>query len=398
MRRLAAVLAAVVIVLAGSACSDDEVQAGEASVLVDKGSRVMVAERGEDLRPAEGRVTLHVGSQVKVLEGSASVSLHEGAQLEVRKGSEIQLGNPVVLVSDDLLVTSGATPLKVAAAGSQFAVSGVARLSRDFAVSGAVYRGSVTLRSAARSLTIPALRQAAAASLGVLPAEPEALDYDPADPWDRRFLGSAIDLGSELEAKSDGFTRSLRPGEGHTAGFYRVLLPELEDEPAFGAELVGDDHPPGELLVGATIALSGKRGTFAERWASVFAFREQKARWGLVALDQQVNDLQGVVGAVDQAIGRQSFAFAPRPVVPSPVVAAAPPPPAPVEAPPAVQTPRAAAPPPARPTSTPPTTAPPLLALPQLVPDPEPLPPTINLLTPLVDTLAATIDGLLGGK
>lgn len=397
MRRLAGVLAAVVIALAGSACTDDEVGAGEASVLVDEGSRVLVAERGEDLRRAEGRITLHAGSQVKVLEGSASISLHRGARLEVRTGSEVQLGDPVVLVSDDLLVTSAARPVEVVAAGSQFSVSGVARVSRDFAVSAASYRGEVRLRSAARSLTIPALRQAAAASLGVLPAEPEALDYDPADPWDRRFLGSAIDLGSELEAKSEGFSRSLGPNEGRTAGFYRLLLPELEDEPAFGPELVGDDRPPGELLVGATIAVSGNRGTFAERWASVFAFRDQKARWGLVALDQQVNDLQGLVSAVDQAIGRQSFAFAPLPAGAARPVAAIGP--APVETPPAIQAPRPAVPPaPPRPPATTPTTAPPLLDLPQLVPDPEPLPPTVDLLTPLVDTLAATIDGLLSGQ
>lgn len=399
MRRLAGMLAAVLIAVAGSACTDDKVSADEASVLVDPDSSVLVAERGGKMRPAEGRVTLHLGAQVKVLKGSASVSLHDGAQLEVRTGSEIQLGTPIVLVSDDLLVTSAAAPVKVAVAGSRFTVSGVARLSRDFAASAAAYRGRVELRSAARSLTIPALRQAAAASLGVLPAEPEALDYDPGDAWDRRFLGSAIDLGEELEAKSEGFTRSLDPGEGRTPGFYRLLLPDLEDEPAFGAESIGDRRA-GELLIGATIAVSGTRGSFAERWASVFEFRDQKARWGLVALDQQVADLKGVVGAVDQAIGRQSFAFAPLPgTVRPPPAGPAGPAPAPVVAPPAAEAPRAApSAPPARPPARAPASPPPLLSVPQLVRDPEPLAPTEGLLAPVVDVLTTTIDGLLGPK
>lgn len=401
MRRLSALLAAVAIAVVGAGCTSEKVKANEVAVLIERGSRVLVGERGEGLRLAQGRRILHLGAQVKVLEGSASIALHDGSQLEVRKGSEVAVGRPVVLVAEDLLVTSASKPLLVTAAGSQFSVDGVAKLSRDLAVSAAAYRGRVAVKSAGRTLTIPALRQAAAASLGVLPAEPVALDYDPADAWDRRFLGAAIDLGEELEAKSEGFTRSLRPGEGHTPGFYRLLIPDLEAEPAFGEELVADQREPGDLLVGATIAVSGRLGSFADRWANVFEFRGKGARWGLVALDQQVNDLQGVVASVDAAIGRQQFDFA-LPSAPASTPAPAAPATAsrPVE-PPAPATPPRPAPQPTtsgRAPSPVPAAPVPVVTLPPLLPAPEPTPPTEGILTPLLDSVTATLDGLLSGR
>lgn len=401
MRRLSALLAAVAIAVVGAGCTSDKVKADEVSVLVERGSRVLVGERGEGLRLAQGRRILHLGAQVKVLEGSASIALHDGSQLEVRKGSEVAVGRPVVLVAEDLLVTSASKPLLVTAAGSQFSVDGVAKLSRDLAVSAAAYRGRVAVKSAGRTLTIPALRQAAAASLGVLPAEPVALDYDPADAWDRRFLGAAIDLGEELEAKSEGFTRSLRPGEGRTPGFYRLLLPDLEREPAFGEELVVDQREPGDLLIGATIAVSGRLGSFADRWSNVFEFRDQGARWGLVALDQQVNDIQGVVASVDAAIGRQQFDFA-LPGPPARVAASAA---AATTAPRPVETPAPATPPRAAPQPSTSGRAPspgpaapvPVVTLPPLLPAPEPTPPSDGILTPLLEPITTTLDGLLSG-
>ena len=400
MRRLVVVLA-VVVVIAGSACTDDKVRSGEAAVVIDEGSRVLIGEPGGDLQLAEGRRTVALGAQVKVLTGSASITLADGAELQVRDGSEVTLGSPVSLVADDLLVTSGQEPVRVAAAGSNFSVEGIARLSRDLAVSVASYRGNVTVHSAARSLSVPALREAAVASLGVVPTAPKPLDYNSGDPWDRRFLGEAIELGDQLEAKSLGFTESLGPGEGRTAGFYRVLLPALEREPQFDEDLIGPGLRPGEALIGATIALHGQLGSFVDRWAAVFAFRSQGARWGLVALDQQVNDTGGLVQSVDEAIGRQSFAFAPvradvpraEPVVPT------------VEAPPVttpaapVSTPRAPSPTPAPPPArTPPTTAPPLLSVPPILTPTDPQAPRQGLLEPLVTVVTGTLDGLLNGR
>ena len=405
MRHLLAAVVVTLVIAALAGCSDDGVGAGEAAVQIAEGSRVLVAEKGDDLTLADGRRTLHFGGEVKVLAGSATISLADGTVLEVRDGSEIVVGSPVELVAADLLVTSGRGPVEVEAAGSRFSVDGVAQLSRDLAVTASSYQGGVSVRSAARGLRIPALREANVASLGNVPTAPRPLRYDATDPWDRRFLAEAIEMGDQLEAKSRGFTDSLGPGEGRTAGFYRVLLPELENEPQFGESLLTPDLTPGKGLVGATIALLGRNGSFADRWAAVFGFYDQGAQWGLVALDQQVADTSGLVETVNAAIGRQSFAFAPAAAVPN-----APPPAPPVEPPapaPAVEP----APPPERPrnteptpTTTPPATRPPDPSLitvptvpPLLAPNPD-LPPPPGLLEPLLTSVTSTLDGLLGGS
>jgi len=249
---------------------------------------------------------------VKVLSGQVGLELQSGPRLELRRGSEVRVdGRPALLDGDLLVASSGERPLTVQAGGSLVTVAGSARLSRDLAVSAASYRGGLRIQSAGRSLKVPALRQADIPSLGVVPPEPEPLDYDPRDEWDRRFLGDAIELGDELEAKSEGFTSSLRSTEGQTPGYFRLLVPALENEPSFGPPLLTERRPPGETLVGATIVVAGGKGSFVARWREVFAFRDQGAAWGLVALEQNVRDSGGLVRSLDAAIGRAVFAFAP---------------------------------------------------------------------------------------
>ena len=401
---LTAVVVTLVIAAVTSGCSGDGVGAGEAAIEVVEGSRVLVAEKGDDLTLADGRRTVHFGAEVKVLAGSATVSFADGTTLEVRDGSEIRIGSPVELVAAELLVTSGRAPVQVESAGSTFSVDGVAKLSRDLAVRASPYRGSVSVQSAARGLRVPALREANVASIGILPTALRPFQYDATDPWDRRFLAEAIELGDQLEAKSRGFTESIGPGEGRTAGFYRVLLPELEREPLFDESLLTPDLTPGKGLVGATIALHGRNGSFAERWAAVFAFYDEGAQWGLVALDQQVSDTSGLVESVNAAIGRQSFAFAPAavPTVPPPAPPVEPPAPAPAPQPaPPAERPGSTEP---TPTTTPPATRPPdpsLISVPTvpplLAPNPD-LPPPPGLLEPLLTSVTSTLDGLLGGS
>lgn len=401
MRRLALAMVSMVVVLAAGACSKDAVKAGEAIVSVQDGSRVLVGERGEGLRAVEGRRTVHAGAQVKVLEGSASIALEDGAQLEVRDDTELRLGSPVALEAGDLLVSAKKAAVRISAAGSDVTVAGVARVTRDLAVSAATYQGTVTMHSAARTLQVPALRQGEIPSLGVLPTEPEPLRYNSADPWDRRFLGMAIDLGDQLESRSRGFTSSLRAGEGRTPGFYRLLIPALETEPAFDDDtlLVGRD--PGETLVGAAIAVSGKAGSFADRWKAVFAFKDQGASWGLVALDQNVTDGTALVDSVDTAINSKKAAEAlvfgqTAPVVPAatPVATVPETPAAPTT--PVPPTPRTPA--PTQPAPTTPTTQPliKLPELPTLIPAPDANEP--GILTPLLDTVTGLLDGLLAPK
>src|SRR5579864_265941 len=186
----------------------------------------------------------------------------------------------------DMLATAKSTPLTVTAGSADARVrDGAAHLTRALGVTAASYAGDMDVTSAGRDLTVPALRQAGVPGPGLLPATPTPLDYHADNPWDRRYLGDAIDLGDELQARSDGFTAQLASGEGHTAGFYRQLLPALANQPDFTQALLDPNQAPGETLVGAAIAVQGHADSFLDRWRAAFGFRDQGARWGLVALD-----------------------------------------------------------------------------------------------------------------
>ncbi|HUP69790.1 MAG TPA: hypothetical protein VM142_08240 [Acidimicrobiales bacterium] len=306
------VLLAVLTIVAGVACSRDGLDPGEARLSVSPGADVVVAVPGKAAERVAGNRTFPAGSTVTVSAGTAGLELSTGPELELRRGSELRLGRQPSLVRGDLLVAfTGDKPLTILTANSEVRVLGAARLARDLAVSASSYRGHLRLRSAGRTLEVPALRQGDIPSLGVVSPRPEPLDYDPSDPWDRRFLGEAIELGEELEAKSEGFTSSLRENEGRTPGYFRLLVPALEKEREFGPPLLIGERPPGETLVGATIVVAAEQGSFVARWQKVFEFRDQGAPWGLVALDQKVDDSGALVQSLDSAIGRASLAFAP---------------------------------------------------------------------------------------
>lgn len=413
--RKGVLLAVLAVVAASGACSRDGLDPGEARLRVSRGAEVVVEAPGTAAERVVGNRTFPAGTTVTVVGGTAWLELASGPELELRRGSEVRLGRRPSLLRGDLLVSStGDEPLTVRAAGSEVSVRGAARLSRDLAVSAASYRGRLRLSSAGRSLDVPALRQGDIPSLGVVPSRPVPLDYDPDDQWDRRFLGEAIELGDELEAKSEGFTSSLRVNEGTTPGYFRLLVPALEAEPGFGPPLLTDGRPPGETLVGATIAVSAEQGSFVTRWRNVFAFRDEGAPWGLVALDQKVDDSGALVQSLDAAIGRANLAFAPAAPAGGPSGGGTNPSgtpgssggssggtgstggtgspgggtPAPAPPPPPPTTPPTGAP------RVPPTTVPPVTVPPSPVPpppdDPQPVPP----LQPVVDTITGLLNGL----
>jgi hypothetical protein len=379
MRRALATALAVVCVGVLASCSRDGLDAGEARLTLGEGARVLVSTPGGGTDDAEDAQRLEPGTRVRVTAGSATLLLSGGSSAEMRTDSVVELARMPTLVDGDVLVFAPKAPLSVAGAGTRVTVSGAARVSRDLAVSAASYQGQLTVESAGRSLVVPALRQAAIASLGVLPDTVRPIAYRVDDAWDRRFLGTAIALGDELESKSQGFTVSLAPGEGRTPDFFQRLIPVLGTQPGFGPPVVSAARPPGETMVGLAIALAGTRGTFSSRSSEVFAFREQGAAWGLVALDQGVTDDRALVRSLDEAIGRAPLAFVPPP-----------PPPSPPPAPPTTRPGR-------RPASRPPTTAQPATAPAPAPGPPPPAPPGEAPLGPVVRPLVEILDGLLPG-
>lgn len=378
---LAAALALAALVPAG--CSDDGPGEGEARLEVD--GQALVERRDGDEEIVDDSTNVGPGDRVEVTEGVATMALRGGSRLELRAGlgdagdSMLLMGDVPVLEAGDLLVSSpGSTAVE--AAGTGLVVEqGSAQVTRSLGMGVSAYDAAVRLDSAGQERTVPALREMRVPALGRPPQAPRPVAYDPKDPWDRRFLGAAIDLGDRLEALATGYTRNLREDEGRTPGFFRLVLPGLDDEPAFGSELIDIARPPGQTLIGAAIADLGRRGEFVERWNSVFRFKDEGAHWGLVALDQDVSG-SPLLGAIEQAVSSSPLAFV-EPVAdaPAPTV----PPSVPGDGEPTTTTtsPPSTNPPP----TSPPTTEPPLG------------PFTPPALEPVVDPVQGLVSGLVSG-
>jgi len=384
---LAAALCVAMGLLVG--CQRAAIAVGQAR-LTSTG-RVLVAAPGQAYHPATSH-RVHDGDRIKVVDGHATLTRHDGGSLELRPGTELRFATAPVLLTGQVLAVSGSAPFDIQSAGTTLTVTGgAARILRDLAVTVGTYRGTVTIDSAGRTLSVPALRQATAVGLGVLPARPSPLSYRDDDLWDRRYLGIAIELADQLQARSDGFSSALSPGAGQSAGFYRVLLPSLAAQPQFVPALVDGRHSPGETLVGATLAETGHRGSFAQRWNQVFSFRDDGATWGLVAMDQAVTDVVKVTGSIDAALGR-SLVFANPTTVPVAAAVTAPASPAVTSVSPVSPSKVPS------PTTTVPGTKLPTPQLPQpLLPTPQlPTPTTGTPLDGILDPLTATVNQLLG--
>lgn len=326
-RRLARVVLAGVVGAAGlAACSDRGPGAGEARLEVDGEAVVTRADGDRDV--VTGRTDVGAGDRVEVVEGRATMALAGGHRLELRDGhgddadTVVRMGPVPELEAGDLLVASP-DAVEVRAAGTLVEVQeGAAKVSRTLGMSVASYDAEVVVDSAGQERAVPALRALLVPALGSpQPLRPAVCKgasstvtacpaYDPTDSWDRRYLGDAMDLGQRLESIADAYTSSLQPGEGRTPGFFRLILPALDEEDEFTAELLDADRAPGDTLVGAAITELGEEGRFRERWRSVFAFRDEGAEWGLVALDQAVSRTP-LLGAVTEAIAASPLAFAP---------------------------------------------------------------------------------------
>lgn len=385
MRRAVAAVALITLAaLVPVACSDDGPGAGEARLQVDGEAFVERADgSGETVRD---NTDLKPGDRVEMVEGTAVMALHGDTRFELREGhddaapSRVLMGEVPELEGGDLLVLA---PDETSIEAEDTLISlrgGAAKLSRSFGVSAAAYDADIALDSAGELVEVPALRQVHVPALG-LPRPVRPFAYDEGDSWDRRFLGDAIDLGRQLARVASGYTASLNPGEGRSPGFFRIVLPGLDDEEAFTRELIDPELPPGETLVGAAITELGERGDFVARWRSVFQFRGEGAEWGLVALDQAVS--RGpLLGTLEQALDASPLAFAESPPSTVPPSDGGP-----------DDTPTTLPPVTLPPTTTPPTTTPPTTEPPIVEPPPTPLDPVVD---PIAEVLGGIVEGLLG--
>jgi hypothetical protein len=356
--------------------------------LSTKGRAFVTAVNGQR-RTVTGTVALHSGEIVEAVEGAMTLDLPDGATVEGRpsfKSSDptrVKVANPVELLAGDLLVTatsgadvdSGGNRVHLDTGGD---VPSAARLSRSLAVGAAVYRGTATLDSAGQTRAIPALRALEVSALGRPPtsASPLKVDETQTDPWDRRFLGEAIDLGHTLANYSTVYTKTLG-GNGVTVAAYAAVLGGLANEGDFTQTLLNEaPQESGEKFIGAAIAGLSRRGAFVDRWRATFAFRAAGANWGFVALDQGVAS-DPLLSAVQSALNATPFQFAlaarPQPTATTTASASGGGP---------TTTPTTA---PSGPTTTTPPTTPPTTTV---------VPPTGS---PVVDGIVKNVNGLLGG-
>ena len=281
--------------------------AGEASLTLN--GRVELTSSSRQRVTSDKGGTVDRGTTVKVLQGGAALSFGDGRRIELRRGTAVKVDEvPVVTFGDALLLADG-TPFRTKVAGSSVTVhDGVARVSRGLGFEAASYRGSLTVTSAGRRMTVDALRRATVAALGVLPNQVEPVRLRPTDAWDREYLGVAMELSDVLQTRSEGLTAQLADGYGKDISFFTDVLPVLKRDSALVASLLDTARPPGETLVGAAIAADADDGTFTDRWRGVFTFRDAGAAWGLVALDQRLADANRLSSTLDLALGRaESF-------------------------------------------------------------------------------------------
>jgi hypothetical protein len=240
---------------------------------------------------------LSFGDTLVVDEGTATMELAAGQVYELRAGdvdSVVLVGSPPTLLAGDALVADG-FPAAITYETTTLSAQGALKV-RAGVPSASAYAGRARISGAGDLAEVVGLRQVVLTPS----AAPEPLVYDASDPWDRRFLGEAMAFGQRLEALARGFTGDLPPGGGRSASFFESVIPALADEREFSADLLGE-RPPGENLVGASIAVQGRNGTFRERWEAIFAFRDAGAAWGLVALDQGVSSAP-VIETIELAI------------------------------------------------------------------------------------------------
>ena len=288
----------------------DGVPAAGARVTVD-GRATVVRVDGDTDALTTGDI-VRAGEEVRAEEGTFALELAGGGTVEGRAGFEraadtrVVVGERPELVAGEALLL-GEDGVALDAAGTVVALTdedAAARVDRGLSLRAGSYRGAVAIDSAGQERSVEALRQLGIASVGRPPGSAEPFLVDETDPWDRRFLGAAIDLGGRLDGYSRSFSDNAGPGAATSSDLFEEALPALADEPGFAAALRSEARrPPGETLVGAALVTLGTDGDFDDRWADVFGFRDDGAGWGLVAADQHLDDAT-VLATVEQALVR----------------------------------------------------------------------------------------------
>lgn len=264
---------------------------------------VTLEREGATERLAAGSHEVEEGDRLEVLDGSAVLTLPDDASVELREGrgrsddSSLLVADVPELLAGEMLLVGAERATTAAAGAATVQISdGALRVRRGASVTVGVYGGEPVLEANGSRLDgLQALRQATITDSGALPRQLQPVTYDRSDldPWDRRFLGDAIDLDARIEP--------LQAAVASAAARADVVPVVLA---VAGEVAVDTTHSVGESVVGAVIARAAADGDdLAERRREVFSFRDAGASWGLVALDQGAERSE-VLGLLDEVVRR----------------------------------------------------------------------------------------------
>lgn len=309
--RSVALVAVALLAVGLGGCSEDRIEEGEARLTIT-GATLVVDPDGTRTRFTDG-TTVVDGEVVTVEEGTAVLETPGGSRYELRSGdvpSRLRIADPPELLAGDALLVDGFAARLVVDDVTIEALGPTRVRAQDRTVT--PYVGTATLTGAPGLGSVRALRTAAFGD------DPDVVPvaFDTTDAWDRRYLGEAAALGVRLEALARGYTQDLQPRVGLSVDFYRSVLPGLRAESDFREDLLEGGRAPGEVLVGAALAVDGRIGSFLERWEAIFSFRDDGAGWGIVALEQGVSAAP-LFDSIELAIGESPLSDDPRPTTTS---------------------------------------------------------------------------------
>jgi hypothetical protein len=315
MRGRAVVVVVALALLGAPACSRGG--GGDDAFRLHLDGRATVERDGHARTVADGGHTVAAGDVIRMRAGTGVLELPGDRSVRLRAtdrdASVVNVADAPEIVDGDAVVVAGSDGVRFSAGDVEVDLAGGAvRVHRGLSVTVAVYRGKAQVRTAGRGLAggLAALRQVSIAATGQVPRDPSPLVYDDKhpDPWDREFLGDAIDLGHDLDQRSRGLTGQLGPRAHVDATLLQRVLPPLTKEPVPIERIAGSSA--GEAVVGAAIAVeAASKKDLTTAWDEVFDFRADGAKWGLVALDQQVKRA-ALKARLDDAAGRSPLLFA----------------------------------------------------------------------------------------
>jgi hypothetical protein len=301
MRKTTLAIAAAAL-LAG-ACADAGSPSDVSRPLLDPlEGPVQIVHDGE-ARPAIEPTELEPGDLVRTSSGGRAILRYPGTQsVEVAPGAELAVASsgPELVGGSALVRSSAGLAVQVGEIAVE-ARDALYRLDRGVALRVGVYEGDVTLPGSGFEGVVPRLREAVVTA-GIVAREPRPLALDPADVWDTRLLGEAIDLGLELDQLEEGLARQL-PRRGARATLEEVIPSQLSANRALA--MIRDLPPAGGLVASvvaarvasdlAMPALDALRGVVGEirlgaSWSVVMA-QWEVARGALMSALGQIFDL-----------------------------------------------------------------------------------------------------------